>query len=168
MGFLDWLIADPAARDGGFLTRLLDPAASSGMPTPHANASRGSSAPHGFGLADAGLLGGSPLADILRGGLIGWASAAGQQGLAPQLAAGALAASRLARERGQAATREASHRAAAAEPGPADGTPADAASEAAAGDGPTEEEAACPRCRAPRRARAAAAGPASPSRDPRA
>jgi len=84
--FLDWLLNDPTRTDGGFLARLLDPAHGAGM----ANASDGAMSPSGSRT----LLGESPLARMLRGGLVGWGAAEGYRGFGPQLGAGALAAMR--------------------------------------------------------------------------
>jgi len=86
--FLDWLLNDPTQTDGGFLARLLDPARMRGTATPGA-----SDAPMTHGGSGA-LLGESPLARMLRGGLAGWGSAEGHRGIGPRLGAGAAAALR--------------------------------------------------------------------------
>ena len=93
--FLDWLLTDPTSPGGGMFARLLDPSAATKTPLRPA-APSGYRPTAGYG---AGLLGNSPIANMLRGGLAGWAGASGYRGFAPQLGAGALAAMKYNRDR---------------------------------------------------------------------
>ncbi len=80
MGIWDWLLTDPTQGDGGFLARMLldqkagDATAQTAPPTSSA--------------ASAGLLGESPLVNLLRSGFAGMNAASGYSGFGSQFAAG--------------------------------------------------------------------------------
>lgn len=90
MGIWDWLLTDPTQGDGGFLARMLldhkagDATAQSAMiqsALPLAAPPPGSS-------VNAGLLGESPLVNLLRSGFAGMNAANGYSGFGSQFAAG--------------------------------------------------------------------------------
>jgi hypothetical protein len=99
-GFLDWLLADPNQPGGGFLAQLLGATPAAGAPTTRAPvppiASQGYS----------GLLGASPFANAMRGGLAGLVASNGYRG-PTAIGAGMLGAERYAQQRRDAARQNA-------------------------------------------------------------
>lgn len=79
MGIFDWLLTDPTQSDGGFLARMLldrKPGDATTQAAPLAGGVGG------------GLLGESPLVNLLRSGFAGMNAANGYRGLGSQFAAG--------------------------------------------------------------------------------
>jgi hypothetical protein len=81
MGLFDWLLSDPTQSDGGFLARLLlDQKPGAGVAA--------TDAPSALTAGNGGLLGESPLVNLLRSGFAGMNAANGYTGFGPQFAAG--------------------------------------------------------------------------------
>ncbi len=83
MGLFDWLLTDPTRSDGGFLARML----LGGKPDA-ANASAAAAGSPALGSSYGGLLGESPLINLLRSGFAGMNAADGYSGFGQQFAAG--------------------------------------------------------------------------------
>jgi hypothetical protein len=99
-GLLDWLFADPNQRGGGFLAQLLDATPAAGAPMARAPV------PPIASQAYSGLLGASPFANAVRGGLAGLVASNGYRG-ATAIGAGMLGAERYAQQRRDAARQDA-------------------------------------------------------------
>lgn len=69
-GALSWLLTNPTQAGGGLLAKFLNPAAATNTPTPPPPVPSQLGSPFAF---RSGLLGDSPLAQGIRGGLAGLA-----------------------------------------------------------------------------------------------
>lgn len=169
MSFLDFvtsLLVDPTAPGGGAFARLFDlkPDAPTSTPTIPAGPVGSGGVLAGSGLApydSGGILGNSPIMNMVRSGAAGMASSNGYSGFGPQFSAGLLGATHYNQERHLAALRDALARQAYDSSAPDTGDRGDPAATDSSG-----QPSACQGCLKSAQAGATAGTPVASSPDP--